>query len=440
MTTGLFFSPNHLGIYLSVGLLCTFFLWQETTHLWSKIGLGLGGLLIFSGLCISESRGAFISLFVALGYYFCSSFRLFRRDKGEIKTKSLLNWKVFIGIAVILASSLYFLSTVNKSKSESTSGRWFATQQILEQITNTPFGHGVGSFSKEYNKAKAVYFEKNTNWDEMKNAGYIYNANNDLLELTFELGIVWMAIFIAFILLLFWKNQDNPEIRFCRSLLVCLLVFSLTTSIIVLPVLVIIGCSCAVVIINRSQSKVIYEFKNRTIYNWIGIGFMLSFLFIMFNRIQAESKLYKLYEGKLYLKGVSHLQGYLSKIDAKGEECFMGGFALIKNGYIEDGISNMQIGFNRSGRPSLGRILADGLQKQKKYKKAQEIYNYNKNVEPFRYEARMDLLDLFIETKQKDKATKMAQEIVHLPVKIPSATIVSFKKKAQSYFDGVEKK
>lgn len=132
------------------------------------------------------------------------------------------------------------------------------------------------------------------------------------------------------------------------------------------------------------------------------------------------------------------MQGYLSKIDNKGEELFMGGIILVKNGYQKEGIVYMQTGFERSGKPSLGKIIANGLKKQKKFTAAEAIYNYNKNTEPYRYEARIDLFKLFIETKQYTKAKKMAAEIIHLPVKIHSETIVDFKKKAQLFLTEFE--
>jgi hypothetical protein len=184
---------------------------------------------------------------------------------------------------------------------------------------------------------------------------------------------------------------------------------------------------------------VIYEFKNRSVYKFIGIGLILSFTLLQISRINAEYKLYKLYEEKMYLKGENQLQGYLSKIDNKGEELFMGGLVLFKNGYKKEAVAYMQTGFERSGKPTLGKILANGLKKQKKYSQAEAIYRYNKNVEPYRYEARMDLFDLYVTAKQKAKAKKMAIEIINLPVKIPSATIVGFKKKVELYLNqGIE--
>lgn len=431
LTTGIFFSPNQLGIYLSIGCISTLFLLQKTKVLWIKIGLGLSFLLIFIGLCISDSRGAFISLCVAMAYYFYHS---------RVKTKTLFNWKTVLGIGVLLASSFYFTTVVNNNKTESTSGRYFTTQLVVKQIAQNPLGYGVNSFSLEYNKAKSQYFKTNSNWEEMKNAGYVYNANNDFLELTFELGILWIAIFIIFIVLLFKKKDNTIESQIARTILICLLVFSLTNNILTLPIFAIIACICTVIIINTTQTKVIYEFKNRTTYKYIGIGLVLYFALIQINRINAEYKLYKLYEGKIYLKGENQLQGHLSKIDNKGEELFMGGIILVKNGYKKEGIRYMQTGFERSGKPTLGRILANGLRKQKKHTQAEAIYTYNKNAEPYRYEARMDLFDLFVATNQREKAKKMAQEIVHLPIKIPSKKIVDFKRKAKLYLIEFDRK
>ena len=431
LTTGMFFSPNQLGIYLSVGFINTFFLWQKNKVLWLRIALGLGGILIFVGLCITESRGAFISLLVALIYYWFQS---------KLIHKSFFNWKIYLGIGLLLIGSFYFFSIVNKNKTESTSGRFFTTTQVLKQIAEQPLGYGLNSFALEYNKAKATYFEKNTNWEEMKNAGYIYKANNDFLEFTFELGIPWMIFCIAFIVLLFWKKGNSIETKIGRTVLLCLVIFSLTTGIVTTPIFLIIACISLILIINTTNPKVIYEFKNHSLFRFLVMGLIVSFAFVIISRINAENKLFRLYEDKMYLKGENQLQGYVSKIDDKGEELFMGGLILIKNGYVNEGFNYLQSGFERSGKPRLGRVLANGLKKQKKYSQAEEIFTYNKNVEPYRYEARMDLFNLYIETNQDAKAKEMANEIIKLRVKIPSAKIEEYKRVAKAHLDSFTEK
>lgn len=424
LTTGMFYSPNQLAIYFSIGCLTSLFLLRKTTTLGLKISLTVSILLIIIGICITESRGAIISLCLAILYYSYHS-------KDQIKQH--FNWKIFIGIILLLITTAYFINSINGNKTDSNSGRYFTIKQISKQIIQKPYGYGVNSFSTEYNKAKAEYFENNFKWEEVKNGGYIYSVNNDLLELTFELGIVWIIIFVAFIFLLFKRKNSNIEVLLARTILLCLLIFSLTNNIFMIPILIIIAVICSVIIINNIDEKIIYEFKNNTVYKFAAAGIILFFLLIQTSRINAEYKLYKLYQGKNYLKGINQLKGYLSKIDTKGEECFMGGIVLMKNGYKKEGMDYMKTGFELSGKPTLGRILANSLKKQKKFAQAETIYNYNKNVEPYRYEARMDLLDLFVETNQQEKAKKMALEIINLPVKIPSKAIAAYKKKAQLY-------
>lgn len=267
----------------------------------------------------------------------------------------------------------------------------------------------------------------------MKNAGYIFYANNDLLELTFELGIHWIAIFAVFIFLLFRKKYSTIEMLLAQTILICLVIFSLTNSMLSTPVFMIIALVCIVTVINTTPSKILYELKNRFAYKIITVGLLLFAAFIQINRINAEDKLNKLYLGKKYLKGENQLQAYISKIEDNGEEWFMAGVVLVQNGYPKEGVHYMQIGVQRSGRPSLGKVLAEILQKQGNFAQAEKIYTYNKNAEPYRYEARMDLLHLYQESKQFKKANDMAMEIINLPVKISSPKITACKNEARQY-------
>lgn len=75
-----------------------------------------------------------------------------------------------------------------------------------------------------------------------------------------------------------------------------------------------------------------------------------------------------------------------------------------------------------------------------KYNKAEQIFIYNKNVEPFRFEARIDLFNLYLRTNQKEKARKTATEILDLPIKIPSKKINFYKEKAKRYLEDEQKK
>lgn len=335
---------------------------------------------------------------------------------------------------IVLLTLFLIIWKTNSSKSESASGRLFILKQSIEQIEKRPLsGYGVDSFSLHYNLEKAHYFETERSWSDIKNASYIYSPNNDFLELTFEFGIVWFSIFILFIVVLGIYSIQSKEAQICGSIVVCLLISALTNNILSIPLFMVVGCYCAVVIINLSNVRVICVFKKHIFFQVVIVMTLVSTLVIMFLRITAEQKLLSLYDRRRHFVSLEKIESYVSKIDANGEELFMTGGILLKNKLGKEGIEYLSKGFEQSGKPSLGKILAGFYEKQGNYKKAEQIYRYNRNVEPFRYDARINLFRLFVKTNQIGKAEDMAFEIINLPVKKASDKVDEYKKEAKRY-------
>lgn len=430
-STGLFFSPNQLGIYLALGFLSTLEILRKTKVKSVKIVLCTSLVILIYSLYLSECRGAYLALSVAFLFYLFNS---------KQKIKNTFRSKIAVSSILVLLGSSVIIWNTNSAKTESASGRLFIIKLALEQIKEHPFsGYGIDSFSLHYNVAKARYFATERPWSEVKNASYIYNANNDFLELTFELGIVWIIVFILFAVKLIMNSSKTKETQICCSILLCLVVFACTNSILPVPLFLITGCYCTVVMINISEARPIYAFKNHTFFQ-VGIAAVLmAALGIMILRLNAEQKLLRLYNGEKHFTSLEKLQSYTSKIDAKGEELFMAGGILLKNKH-EEGIDYLAKGFEQSGKPSLGKILAGFYEKQHKYQEAEHIYQYNINVEPFRFDARIDLFRLYSKTNQKQKTREMANRIINLPVKIPSEKVNGYKEEARLYLSKIDKK
>ncbi|KIA99193.1 hypothetical protein OA93_06065 [Flavobacterium sp. KMS] len=426
-STGLFFSPNHLGIYLALGFLTNIEILRKSKIMSIKTIFYIGLVILLYGLYLSECRGAYLGLSIAL---------LFRQYNLNQKFKAYPKWKILLCSLTVLTGLFLIVKGNNSVKSESALGRLFIIKQSLEQIKEHPLsGHGINSFSLKYNSAKAQYFATERSWEDIKNASYIYSANNDFLELTFELGITWILIFIFFVIKLRTYSTQNTETQICSSILICLLIFTLTNSILSTPLFTIIACYCVVVIINSSEIKPIYTFNNNIFLqiSFAIIGFI--FLVIIFLRLNAEYRLLSYYNETKHLTSLKNIENYVSKIDANGEALFMAGGVLLKNKYAQEGTSYLAQGFKHSGKPSLGRILAGLYQKQGKYSEAEQIYKYNINIEPFRYEARMDLFRLYITTNQTKKSKEEALKIILLPIKIPSEKITEYKNEAEKYIN-----
>jgi O-antigen ligase len=430
-STGLFFSPNQLGAYLSLGFLSTLEILRKSKIKSIKIVFYIGLLILIYGLYLSECRGAYLGLIIVFLFWFYNS---------NYKTKKSFKWRIILSGAALLSLLFLIIWNNNSVKSESTSGRLFIIKQSLERIKEHPVsGHGINSFSLQYNLAKAKYFTVERNWDDIKNASYIYNANNDFLELTFELGVVWLIVFIFFLIRLGFFSTQTEETKICSSILLCIFVFALTNTILSTPLFLVIGCYCVVFVVNLSSVKPIYTFNNSI---FLQIGFVVigfTFLGIMFLRLNAEHKLLSYYNGEKHFVSLKNIKNYITKIDAGGEELFMAGAILLKNKHHEEGISYLAQGFEHSGKPSLGKILAGFYVKQSKYNEAEQIYQYNMNVEPFRYDAHIDLFRLYIKTNQKTKAKEMAFKIILLPIKIPSEKINKYKEEAIFYLRKAKK-
>lgn len=423
-STGFFFSPNQLGVYLALGFLSILEIFRKVKIKRIKIVFCLGLLILIYGLYLSQCRGAYLGLSIVFLF-------LLYNLNHKVKT---FKWRITFSIAALLPLLFLILWNTNSAKSESASGRLFIIKQSLKGIKEHPLsGNGINSFPLQYNLAKAQYFSVDRSWNDIKNATYIYNANNDFLELTFEMGIIWLVAFIIFLTKSVSISTKSEGTKICGSVLLCLLVFASTNTILLTPLFIIIGCYCIVVIINLSDTKPAYAFSNNIFFKMSFVLIALFFLSIMFLRINAEQKLLLYYNGEKQFESVKDIKNYISKIDANGEELFMAGGILLKNKYNEEGVGYLAQGFEHSGKPSLGKILAVFYIKEGKYDQAERVYQYNMNVEPFRFDACMDLFRLYVKTNQKEKAKEMAFKIIWMPTKIPSEKINDYKKEVMIY-------
>lgn len=421
--TGLFYSPNHLALFLAIGILSLIELIKSNNSLLSKILFYICFVILIYSLYLTKCRGAYTALFIAI------LFNIINFKKGNKESNI---FKKALYTFAILVSLLTVVWNINRSKSESVSGRFFIIKQSLAQLENRFFtGYGFDSFSLRYNLAKADYFAVERSWEEMRNAGYIYNANNDFLELSYELGILWVLVFFIFIIMLFSKVNDNTTKAY-SSVVLCIIIFSFTNTILPVPLFVVLGCVFAVFIINETETKSVFSLKQNNSFTLISFIFLVTFPTIIVLRLNAEYKLKEIYN-KEKVVNLKKTENYVSKIDANGEQLFMAGIIFLKNNYTKVGIGNLTNGFKQSGKPSLGKKLAKLFERMGNFAEAEKIYIYNKNVEPYRFDARMDLLDLYLKTNQKEKAREIAQEILSLPIKITSKKTELFKERAKKH-------
>lgn len=427
---GMFHSPNQLGAILGIGILsCFAYLKHQKTTKNKQILICMFCLFLVTILLLTESRGALIAL---LGG---SLFLNFKTIMSFIKRYNKLTFST--GLITIIIT-VWGINHLYHKNPDSIYGRYFILKTTTNQIIENPWGYGINSFAKEYNNAKAIYFSTERSWKEIKNADFVYIAFNDFLELFFEMGIIWFTLFLFLFFLLFYKKDTKPETTMAKSLIIFLGLFALTNTILIFPVFIITSIFC-VILIQQQEFKPIIVFKNSPLINICGLIIPLFLLVIIPLRANAEIRLFNIKKNPNDSLTSSVLYPLLKKIDDSGKPYFMTAKFLNKKNQNELAIKYLDTAFTKSAMPSIGRYLTKKTLKKNNLKKTIQIFEYNKLVEPYRYQARMDLFNLYSKHKDFPNALKIAKEIIELPVKIQSKKVELYKKNAQKYIDSYTK-
>ncbi|NJB82054.1 alpha/beta hydrolase-fold protein [Wenyingzhuangia aestuarii] len=423
---GMFHSPNQLGLLISLGVLslCSILKIIKVKHSFAVLINSLAFMFLLYVLVLTKSRGSTLALVFGVTILYKKNMYLFLKRISKLTTG--LIGVIGLLVFIIVGKKLY---EINPS---SINGRSFISKTTVSQIVKNPWGYGIDSFAKEYNKNKAVYFDTERNWEEVKNGDFVFVAFNDFLELTFEMGVIWIVLLILFLITVLRKKIDTLETKIATSVLLLLSVYACTNSILVVPVFMIIFLFFMSIIIKQINCKPIFKLKNNIYTNTVLLIPLLFLLTVIPLRVYAEISLSKL---KTPLKEVdlSKLENNLKYINNNGRAEFYVASELKKKGYREQSIKYLNIAFQKSGMPLIGRYLALEYLKDNNLKKAIEIFNYNKRVEPYRYEARIDLFNLYSKYKDISNAVLMAKEIIDLPIKIASLQVDSYKNRAKKY-------
>jgi O-antigen ligase/tetratricopeptide (TPR) repeat protein len=189
--------PNFLGSYLSGTIPLTiglFFSGQGT----KKYYFGFSILLQSVCLFLTFARGAFLSLMIAMVFFYIGHFKM---RKGE-KTRSVSrrSW-VQIFVFLIVISTLFLIIGQNLPRTqinrltkiwspspENTFWlRWLEWQGALKVIKRAPIlGHGIGTFSINFPENQPFEFSRIA----IQRNEFLRHAHNEYLELWCEMGIL----------------------------------------------------------------------------------------------------------------------------------------------------------------------------------------------------------------------------------------------------------
>lgn len=430
---GSFSTPNYLGVYLGFGfIILIWYLFIIKIKKTLLVLLGILGIILFGTLIIlSNSRGTWLAIFGALIIFGITS----KKFNVFIKKQTIL--KLTFGSLLVITLFFFGSKYLYSLKPESVNGRAFTAKITLQEIVKHPLqGHGLFTFAGKYNKAKANYFIKEPrSWDDMKVATYSFSAFNDYLLIAFEMGVLVLLVLLSLVVFVLVKIKFTPETRIGLTLFIALCIFALFNSPLYSIFITSVGIFGFALMLHFGKLQMFLLKPPLALKN----GFRMLFfvigclgLFATCSKTINEKK-FKTFGAIKNILDVKELVHLSKRTDDNLFSEYVLGKKLFDNGYIHEGIAYMEAAFQKSSAPRIGKQLAFCYIKEGNYKKAENIFKFNISVEPYRYEPRMDLLILFLKLNRYKEIVKMSQEIINLPIKIPSKKINNYKKTASKH-------
>lgn len=437
-TVGTFINPNFLGVYMVVGLLVLLYqiLVVQEKRIVVKAALLLSFFSMMYVLYLTESRASWMSLII--GFLFLLFTSQNSVDFFNANKKKTIILFAIISIAVL--GSLCLLYQLNK---DSVDGRTLIRKIAVLDIQKSPFfGNGIFNFDGVYNNSKALYFTENQRpWKEMKVADYVSNALNDYIQIVFEIGLLGLILVSALLFLMVRKIELNPRARFALAIVAAFVFLGLFTSVLYNPTAMVfmVWALSILFVYGNNKIEVFVISNNHTLSILRGISLFaflsIGVLFTLKTKSLRDFKTVIMDPNQKFYYKLSNNDILLIKDDAFIE--FKLGYEKYSDQEIKTGISMIENSVKKSKIPEANIVLANIYTAQKDFKRTEQLLLANVGIEPSRFEPRANLLHFYIQTNQKAKSIKIAQEIISLPVKIKSDKVNLFKQEAKEYLKNV---
>ncbi|WFO15823.1 alpha/beta hydrolase-fold protein [Cellulophaga baltica 4] len=426
---GSFPSPNYLGAYLGLGfvIIIWYFFINKIHNKWLLSLSIISAFLLITVIILSKSRGTWVSISASIIILIITS----KKSISYIKRLSVL--KVLLGALCIITITFYGGKSIYSLNTESVSGRGLISKITIQEIIDKPLiGHGLFSFAGGYNKAKTEYFKlQQRPWEEIKVADYVYTAFNDYLLLGYELGLMVLFLITALVLYILFNTNINLETRIGIAIITYFSIWALFNSVLVnvTLLLILIFAVASVFVFGEMHQK--FRILKFQIKKEFLVFLVLIIVFTGFYAVGAKfigvQKFLDYKNGNHNSIDVKKLVNLYKPLENNKNSDFYLGKNLYELNYKKAGFFLMERNFINNSLPTIGKPLAEMYLKEGNYKRAKEILDFNKWVEPYRYEARMDLANLLARTNNYQELVNGSKEIVVFPIKISSSDVNEYK-------------
>lgn len=398
-------------------------------------------ILAVTIIYISKIRSSWIALVIGLGFIINIKYSIISKFKGLKKT---FKTSLILLLVFFLFFSAYNLFLLKK---DSALGRIFIWKNTIELIKEHPLiGIGPGNFVANYNKSQSDYFcNKPYTEKEYLLADEIKMAYNDILQITSEIGLIGLVLFIGILFfcfrIVFKYNLDNKnQLLVIFSILLVILIAGISSYPLTIIKIQFLFFILIALISEYSPDYIKISFKLSKklilILKPVILVLVFSFLFIIYKQ---HSYLLKWKECiQKYEKGdISTAIIQLSDLDQK-----LFYHNKFKYNYTSMLISTRNLQNVESKFQELDKYYYDYNYMLMKanyyflinnYIESEEYYVKALKIVPSRFIPRHQLMICYIRMNNNSKAINIAHEILDMPIKVYDKRVEFIQNNAKKY-------
>lgn len=382
-------------------------------------------LLIVLAVVLSFSRAGIISLFVVFAIWFFHTFNL--------KISIFVRYVMVVVVLMLLLSGLYFL------KVESANGRFLIWNCSLQMIKDKPLlGFGFGGFSREYMLYQADYFVNHPQSKYTMLADIVKHPFNEFLLLFIEqgfVGVLLFSLFIFFLIKAYLRNKNTENFHLFLPL-VGIAVFSLFSYAFNYPIIRVVTVFYIAFIMKDEINHITIPRKSVKFLKPVLVLFLLLLLSVSVKMFYAEYKWNTVAKRSLNGETKTVMPDYANlykTMNKNGLFLYNYGAELNYIGEWKTSSKMMSECTHFYNDNDVQLILADNYQHLKQYDKAEKHLILAYNMIPNRFIPLYRLKLLYDVTGEKEKAIKIANRIIDMPIKIYSPEIEMIKREMNDF-------
>ncbi len=426
--TGLLENPNVTAMYIAAVLPFGVFHILPKNKKWGILSI----YILLIGIVLLECRTAYIGVLITGIIYFIQNDKIKKR-LSSISLKYRIIFSVLTLTAILLAGNFLYYH-----KKNSADGRIFIWKLSAQMIASKPLnGYGYGTFERNYNLYQADYFESGKGSDvEKVNANHVFMAYNEYIEQCVDGGIICLAFYLFLMGYSIWcavkqKDWEAVSVTAVFAFMGCsnFIVQAIPVWLVFLIYIASISVREKALSVKRSLSRF---FAICMIFICIGLFLNQSKLLkTQFNLKQALA-LSKVNKHKQALQLLEQYAG-----DAETSEAFLRNYgkALMFNGKIPKAMAVLEKASCYTSSTNVYYSLANCYIQSKQYEKAETALNIVANMIPLNLKSRYQLMQLYSNSNQHQKAIEKAKEIININPKVTTKEGLFYKDAAKKFLD-----